>query len=96
MLGLVIYLLDLDVGKAEGHGADPRWPVPVTRDAEPLQSFQDASVAGAGQAGDLPGGEVLMRIEPFQGAPAAQAEHRRERNNTFDQRRDGGRVFAPG
>ena len=86
LLGTVLHELVVRVIEAEGQVASPLAPVPVPRGAEPVQSLQHRRPAGAGQTSDLPGGQVLTLVEPFEKNLALQTEQGRQRENALYQR----------
>jgi hypothetical protein len=88
LLDAVLHELVVQIVEAEGQGANPAARVLTPWDAEPVQGFQHPRPAGASYARDLPGGQMLARVESFERALASQAEPRRQRDNAFNQRRD--------
>ena len=77
----------VEVVEAEGHVASPRLRI-VVWDSEPVQRIKHPDRSGVGQAGDLSGGEAFTSVQPLKYGFAAQAEHRRDRDDALDQRGD--------
>ena len=88
LLGAVLHQPVIQVVEAEGHVASPLAPVPVLWDAEPVKGFQHPRPAGAGQARDLPGGQVFVRVESIERVLASQSQYGRQKDDPLYLRGD--------